>query len=91
MNSKKVPQPSLVTLRVIHSSDTEEAAQEAQTGNEMNSLFIACPIESYGGGGLLPYDNENDIVLSEYQVIELVATENFYYPNYFVWAIVDAR
>lgn len=90
-NSKKVPEPSLVTLRVVHSADTEEAAEESQTGIEMNSLFVACPIENNNGSGLLPYDNRTNIILSEYQVIELVATENFYYPNYFVWAVVDAR
>lgn len=90
INSKRVPEPSLVTLRVIHSSDTEEAAVHAM-GEEMNSLFVACPIESSGDGGLLPYDFWTQIVLSGYQVIELVATENFYYPDYFVWAVVDAR
>lgn len=85
--------PSVVTLSVYHSSETE-ANVEDSSNVSLNSLAVAAPFTSAGVSTMLYYDYYTTLKFDSYTSVELVSQQNWYHSStsqYYVWMLIDAK
>ena len=90
-NRKRIHEPSILFLEVIHDSATEAAVEDAYN-EELNSIGIAAPVKH--NDAILPFDYRSNVTLDPYTTVELISSPNWYHQEnspYYVWMIVDAR
>lgn len=87
-------EPSIVTLDVFHSSETEPVVEDS-FNVAVNSLAVAAPFVRAGASTMSYYDYYGELTFDSYTSVELVSTLNWYQnpnnPQYYVWMVVAAR
>lgn len=93
-NNRRESDPSLITLRVFHSDETERAVDDVNQ-TQVNSMAISAPCKINGSEDIAYYDYYTSFKLNIYSTIELVSAPNWYQnpanPEYYVWMLIDAR